>query len=353
QTLQYYNFDVAVFFARPYRIEQLQSDMQSIPSVQAADTWGAVATHRVRPDGSESDSILFAGPPVNTQMIRPILIEGRWLLPQDESAVVINTDLLRTEPDLRVGSTITLKVNSKDSQWTVVGIVKSVLMGPWAYANQPFYAIQTGQSGMASAIYLTIEDGNIEDGNIEDGATGLAQQQEDEVLRQAISQIETYLQDENYHFNSISSVASLKQATTLQFQVLTGFLMIMALMIALVGGLGLAGTMSLNIIERSREIGIMRAIGARNNTIHGIVIVEGIFIGGISWLLGGLLSYPLGMLLGDIIGTGFLQASLDDAFSSSGAFIWLAIILVLSALASLAPAYQATRFPIREVLAHE
>jgi len=335
QTLQYYNFDVVVFFSRPFRVEQLAAAAKEIPSVKAAETWGSSDAHRVRSDESESDSIMFAGPPVNTEMIRPILVEGRWLVPEDQNAVVINTDLLRMEPDLGVGSNLTLRVNGKDSQWTVVGIVKSVLLGPWAYANQPYYTYKLGQYGLSSAIYLTTWQHGEAD------------------LSLAVQQIEEHLRLEKLHFNAISTVDMLKQAAILQFQVLTGFLMSMALLIALVGGLGLTGTMSLNVIERSREIGILRVIGARNHAIHSMVISEGIFIGILSWLAGCLLSIPLGKLLGNLIGEGFLQASLNDAFSPSGALIWLAIILVFSALASLAPAHQATRFPIREVLAHE
>ena len=58
-----------------------------------------------------------------------------------------------------------------------------------------------------------------------------------------------------------------------QTDILVYFMLGMAVMIAIVGGLGLMGTMSINVLERTREIGVMRAVGASNGDIQGIVIV--------------------------------------------------------------------------------
>ena len=56
------------------------------------------------------------------------------------------------------------------------------------------------------------------------------------------------------------------------------FLGVMAWVMIAVGGLGLASTMSLAVLERTREIGVMRAIGARHGAIHLIIQVEGLVI---------------------------------------------------------------------------
>ena len=65
----------------------------------------------------------------------------------------------------------------------------------------------------------------------------------------------------------------------------------MASLIAIVGSIGLTGTLSMNVLERTREIGIMRSIGANNRTLRNLVMVEGVLIGMISWFLGTLLGF--------------------------------------------------------------
>jgi putative ABC transport system permease protein len=130
-------------------------------------------------------------------------------------------------------------------------------------------------------------------------------------------------------------------------------LLIMAVLIAIIGGLGLMGTMSINVLERTREIGVMRAIGASNGAVRRVFIVEGIIIGLLSWLFGSILAYPISKFLSDTIGQQFLSAPLDYTFSINGVLLWLGVVVVLSALASFLPAWNASRLTVREVLAYE
>ena len=131
------------------------------------------------------------------------------------------------------------------------------------------------------------------------------------------------------------------------------FLLIMAVLLAVVGGLGLMGTMSINVLERTREIGVLRAIGASNGAVLRIVIAEGVLIGVLSWAIGALLALPLSLLLSNAVGVAFLQMPLDFVFSLSGLAIWLGIVVLLAALASFLPAWSASRVTVRDVLAYE
>jgi putative ABC transport system permease protein len=138
-----------------------------------------------------------------------------------------------------------------------------------------------------------------------------------------------------------------------QLNVLVVFLLIMAVLLAVVGGIGLMGTMSLNVMERTREIGVLRAIGASTPALLRIVVVEGILIGLISWLLGAALAVPLGMLLSQAVGVSVLDISLSYSYSVLALGLWLAIILILATLASLWPARNAARCSVRQALAYE
>ncbi len=135
--------------------------------------------------------------------------------------------------------------------------------------------------------------------------------------------------------------------------ILVTFLLIMALLTALVGSIGLAGTMGMNVMERTREIGVMRSIGAADKEIMRSVIVEGMVIGMISWLLGALLSFPFTYLLTYIISVAIFHSPIAVHFTATGFGVWLLVVLVLSAVASALPARNAARLTIREVLAYE
>ena len=335
ETLQYYKFDILVSFERPYRKEMVLAESRKIPAVTAAETWGVANSHRILPDASESDNILLVAPPTGTEMIQPSLIQGRWLIPEDENAVVINTDVLRENPDLKVGSELVLKVEGVKTRWKVVGIVQSVLIGPWIYTNYPYFAYRLNKANLSSAVYLVTQ--------LHDPAS----------LKFISRQIEQHFDQAGLRINSTARVSDLRQAAILQFNVLILFLLMMAILIAIVGCLGLSGTMGLNVVERTREIGVMRSIGATNKSIFGIFIFEGAFIGLLSWALGALAAWPLGSFLCDLIGTSFLQGPLIARYSFMGAAAWLGIVLVLSALASFLPALNAARLSVRAVLAYE
>jgi putative ABC transport system permease protein len=127
----------------------------------------------------------------------------------------------------------------------------------------------------------------------------------------------------------------------------------MAVLLAVVGGLGLTTTMSINILERIREIGVIRAIGASNTAVRQIVVVEGLVIGFLSWLIGTIVAIPLSIVMSEQVGLALLRMPLAYHFSVGGTVFWLVTVLLIAVVASLGPAYSASRLTIREVLAYE
>jgi ABC-type antimicrobial peptide transport system permease subunit len=138
-----------------------------------------------------------------------------------------------------------------------------------------------------------------------------------------------------------------------QTNILTYLLLFMALLIAAVGGLGLMGTMSMNVLERTREIGVMRSIGAENGDILQLVVVEGMLIGFLSWAISIAVAIPITHLLDRTIGLPLMSVPLTYILSTTGIAIWLVVVLALAAVASLLPARNAIRLTIRDVLAYE
>ena len=143
-----------------------------------------------------------------------------------------------------------------------------------------------------------------------------------------------------------------RQQRSQGMNILVIFLLTMATLTAVVGSIGLMGTMGMNVLERTREIGVMRAIGAVDGEIIKSVVVEGVMIGLISWVIAAVLSFPISFFLLRIISTAMLDTIMLENHPI-GIFIWLGVVLMLSIIASIVPARSAARLTIREVLAYE
>jgi putative ABC transport system permease protein len=111
--------------------------------------------------------------------------------------------------------------------------------------------------------------------------------------------------------------------------------------------------MSINVLERTREIGVMRAIGASNGDIQSIVIVEGMVIGLLSWLISIVLSIPITGVLTFGVGLAIMNSPMNPVYGASGIVAWLIFTLVLATIASALPARRASRLTVRDTLAYE
>jgi putative ABC transport system permease protein len=333
--LDYVRYDAYVVFRRNYRIDQIETEALRVPSVVAAEGWRFSNAHRVRPDGTESEMIFLRATRADSALVQPKLVRGRWLLPEDENAVVVNTFLLKEEPDIRVGDQVTLKIERRETVWTVVGVMARTDPIPMAYVGLDTFARVVGGVGRAGVVFVQTEE---HDPAFQAGA--------EKALEEHFEKIGLNV---SYTLTSSRNRAQVES----QFNVLIAFLLVMAVLLAVVGAIGLMGTMSLNVLERTREIGVMRAIGASDGSVLRVVIVEGVLIGFLSWLMGTLLALPLSRVLSDSVGASIFQTALSNRFSLVGVELWFGVVIVLAALASFWPAWNASRVTVRDVLAYE
>ncbi len=333
--LAYWNYDFSLSFGRLFRLSQIERVASEVPGVVAVECWNNAGTNRVREDETQSKGIFMIALPPNTRMLNPVILEGRWLVPEDENAVVINTDVTKEETDIKVGDEITLMIDGRETPWQVVGIVKAIMTGPIAYTNFPYYASLVSSVGRARSVQVITA-------------------QHDPASQTRIAEaVEEQFKSAGMRVNARETMGEVRQRVEGQFQLLVVLLLAMALLLAVVGGLGLMGTMSINVLERTREIGVMRAIGASDGAVSRIVISEGVLIGVVSWAIGTGLAYPFSKVFGTAIGYSFFGGPISYLFAPSGVLIWLGVVVSLAAVASFLPAHHASRLTIRDVLAYE
>ncbi|MHB8841310.1 MAG: ABC transporter permease [Candidatus Aquicultor sp.] len=333
--MQYWKYDIQISFFQPYRIKQIEHKALLLPGVERVESWGFKPVTRVRPDGTENENIIVLAAPALTDLIEPSMKEGRWLSPEDKNAIVVNTDLLKEEPDIALGNTLVFKINGRRTKWQVVGIVKGQLAGPMAYANYPYFTLVTRDAGRTNFVVIKTN------------------QHDPESQSSIAKTLEERFKHVGIRVNSTETNANIRSRVAFQFNIIVVFMFIMVLLLAVVGGLGLMGTMSINVLERTREIGVMRAIGASNLAIIRIFISEGILIGIVSWVFGVVLAIPLSKGLCYAVGMAFMKMPLNYEFSLLGVAIWLAVVIAIATLASLLPAWKAAKLSVREILAYE
>ncbi len=136
------------------------------------------------------------------------------------------------------------------------------------------------------------------------------------------------------------------------FDIILRRLAVMTIVIALVGGVGLSGILSLSVLERRREIGVMCAIGASSWQVIRLFVGEGMLLGLISWLIALPLSIPVAYAFTTQGLSLALNQQLVYQITPAGALLWLVIISLLAIIASALPARSASRISVRESLAY-
>ncbi len=338
-------YDIRLNFLRPQRAEQVKNLAAQFPGVIEAEPQYSITGNVLR-EGERLQDVgglgaeLF-GVPSGSQMYQPRITDGRWLQPDDVGRVVVISQDMADFNDLAVGDMITVDLGEYgDADWEIIGLYQAIVPEP--FSTDPIYAPATAvrqvtkQANQATQLLIRAADPG-------PAAT--------ETLMNELSSLYEARQMGINLFFSRTKMQERANAFS-QFAVMTSLLFGLAVVMGLVGGIGLMGSLSISVVERTREIGVLRAIGAQSATMIGMFIMEGVFQGMLSWFsaapLAFILARPVSRALGQII----IETDLDYTFSYTAVAVWLAIILLISVLASLLPAWNATRISVRESLAY-
>jgi putative ABC transport system permease protein len=333
----YFLADINLSFGRYYRFDEVATMAESIPGVSSVEGWTEYPGTLITDEEAAGTQILFVAPPSTSTLIDPVITAGRWLTTGDENAIVIGNHLLNIFPDLQIGDWLTIEIDGKETKWHIVGFytITGNVSPPLLYVNYEYLSRVVGAPGQVYSLRVLTTDHSI-----------ATQKQVNDQLIALFEQRGIQVGSTQLGADFITS----QKATT---DVLVYFMLVMATLIAIVGGLGLMGTMSINVLERTREIGVMRAIGASNADIQSIVIVEGMVVGLISWAISILLSFPITGILTFGVGMAVLTAPMPAVYGMSGIIAWLIFTLILATVASALPARSASRLTVKDTLAYE
>jgi putative ABC transport system permease protein len=318
------------------RIQEIENLALTNPEVTTVEVWNtAQATARLQgqPEANDDSPVKLRGIPLPSQTYQPKLRAGRWLEPGDTYSIVLNQELAE-EIGVGVNEWLTLDIPTKrESNWLVVGLLFEPVDQDAAVVPRETLMKEMRQIGQGQAIRIQIAHDRAE------------------TEATTVAQLRDLYESRGYavQASSMDTAHRMIAQRTQQMSILIALLSAMAIMIAVVGAIALSGTLSINVLERTREIGVMRAIGASSLVVAGQFVGEGLILGWLSWLLSIPLSIPVGVFVVGIL-SNLINIDIVYQFSTNGVLVWLIVITILSIIASWFPAQKAAQTSVRESL---
>jgi putative ABC transport system permease protein len=333
------HYDLEVRLEQPAVTDAALRAARTVTAVRAVEAWassaasvatdGEVERTRSYPDGGHGGFGLRAAPP-GTTLIAHRMSAGRWLTDDDRDAVVLNgLASLLAFPDKQPGDRISLHIGDSNVTYRLVGIVRENLTPGTAYVTPASFERATGSAELTNALRISLTTHT--DANSAVRAITTALERDGIAVRQTISE------------------ARFGAAQGGHVYILIVALGLIAAIMSTVGLLGLSSSLGVSVVARTREFGIMRALGARSRSIHLMVVVEGILIAAFSWVV----AVPASLLLSRVVGGVLARISTQQLvlrLSLPAAAAWLAVVLIAAALISLWPARRASRLTVRRAL---
>jgi putative ABC transport system permease protein len=322
------------------RVDRVVRMAESLPGVAKAEMRFSMSASLLKTGQRTKEAGVGAslvGIPQGSDMYRPLIVAGRWLQPGDDRSIVINAETAE-DNNIQLGETVTLDLGELgDRPWQVVGFYRTVAVVPVPdniYAPQEAIFRATPKHNIGSQLLVRTQAQNA--ASVASTTTQLKEIFEKRKWDVADSQ--TIFEDRSFFDNFFAQYIPM--------------LLGLAVIMAIVGGIGLMGALSISVTERTKEIGVMRAIGAKTPVIMAMLILEGVLQGVISWLVAVPMSFLLGQPLAVLMGRAMFDIALDYQYHVAAMGIWLAMVVIISILASVIPARNATTISVRESLAY-
>ncbi len=318
----------------------IEKIVRRLPETTAVEFWNRLPVElfyqdkRLRQVGSLGVQMIAL--PADTAMYKPLIASGRWFSAADQGQHKLVMNAATAELNgLKVGDSVKVTLLQQPaSEWQVIGLYR--WFAGSGYAVEPVYAPLTTKAQEQFHSFALLS------GQIE---TLAAEKTYVDALKAAFQQQQIKLD-----FYTTQAKLEQRQFAENQFRPITRMLLGLAAMIAAVGAIGLSGTLAISVLQRTREIAVLRALGASSTAIFKLFMLEGLFHGLLSWLLSIPLAYWVAEPLAKKLGMTMLGLQLDFVFSLLSVGLWLVLALVLAVVSGYFPARHATKIVVREGL---
>jgi putative ABC transport system permease protein len=325
--------DIEMQLQRPAPAAQIEAIARAVPDVEIAEAFRRAGVNLVAADDGavavrEGHRMLLIGYPVGTRLLTLPLREGTW--PADADSVVINRHVQEAKPGLRVGDQLTIKFRARTLGVRIAGIVEEI-GGPVIYAPFPTFERITGLGDASSVVRVKAAPGR------------------EQLVAGALEQA---LLDARLVPNLINTKSEFRASLEEHFAVVGAVMKMIALASALVGAITLIATVTLGVLERAREIGVIRALGAKPRSVTALFLIEGGAVALLSAALAVVGGIYFAQLLNGMAERQLLHVAVPFYFSRVGLAVVASGVLVVFAAVWLSER-RMLRLSVRAALAYE
>jgi putative ABC transport system permease protein len=327
-------YDISVSFEEDTPWREV-SWIINFPAVTRLEMWPATRARIAGASEFGQLDIPLLGVPTDTWAVKPNLVEGRWLTDGKPNGVVATHRMMKSLPGLAVGDRIPLHLGARVFEVELVGVEKR--FGP-ASLRMPLsgYLELTGaEPDSGRVLFLDLDEET-------ERKTG-----------EFIPLLESHFPMTTLKVSQISTSRLAARVIRGHLDVIVAMLGFVATLMLFVSGLGMASGTSASVIERTRELGVLRAIGATPATVFGILAVEALLVALSGCVLALLLANPLSERLEALFGAAIVEYPFDHRFSFGGLAMCVALMVVLAVVATLGPARLVTRGAVRAAVSYE
>jgi len=327
-------YDISISFENEVQWDQI-SWMTRFNKVTDVELWQLSTAKPLNLPPVETRAYTLLAVPSHTKAIVPNLIQGRWISESQPQGVVANHRFMANYPDLKVGDRFSVEIGGHVTEIEIVGVIKEFASNGLYMPAKAYRALTGAAEGTGKLALLTLRD------------------KSSKAQREMINLLEQ-------HFDLARLTVSLIRASKMASKIIRNHLDVIALMLIvaaflmlIVSGLGMASGIGTSVVERTREVGVLRAIGATPGAINKILLTDSVFMVLVAWLLALSISRPVSQFLGAYFGTALVEYPFDYKGSLEGIWLSLIAVVILALIATYGPAKMVTRQQVREAVSYE
>ncbi len=328
--------DVQVVLRKQVPKDLALAPFRGLDNVSRIETWNGGKGELQSGIVSAEGGVGIVALPYNSGLSRLKVEKGRWLQGSEEPEVVLNQQAVEIYGNPELGRLVTITLAGKQRAFRLAGVVWELDKAK-IYMDRDLYDSIANPDHLVNSLMFVAKDKGY------DRVMALKRNIEKAVAPTGLDVLYVMSQAERVkviydHLNIILTA-----------------IVFLALTVLVVSALGMASATGINIMERTREVGVLRAIGATPEMIYRLFVAEGMIVSAASVFLGLLLAWPLSLAASPFFGSLMLGngALLRFAFSAGGFWITLVTTALFGWTASRIPARRAIKVSTREALTYE